>query len=108
MTFAVAVCNQFALFLLIYTTEEYADSTVFADWQFCESKDHVSSVMSHVAPMQANQNPINAELSVSLVVKTPSVSNHVTHSRVCYSSSSTDLLSTSDPTMKMQDVVDPP
>ena len=50
VTFAVAVCNQFALFLLIYTTEECADSAVFANWQFCESQDHISSVMSHVAP----------------------------------------------------------
>ena len=50
MSFVVAVCNQFTLFLLIYITEECADSTVFANWKFCESQDHVSSVMSHVAP----------------------------------------------------------
>ena len=96
MTFAVAVCNQFALFLLIYTTEECADSAVFANWQFCESQDHISSVMSHVAP---TRNPIKQD---------PSVSNHVTHSRVLYSSSSAGLLSTSDPTTERQDVVDPP
>ena len=53
--------------------------------------------MNHVAPVQANQNLINAELSVSLVVKASPVSSHVTHSKVFYSSSSVDLLSTSDP-----------
>ena len=79
-----------------------------ADWQFRESQDHVSSVMNHVAPVQANQNPITAKLSVCLVVKAPSVSSHVTHSRVFYSLISVDLLSTSAPTIERQDVVDPP
>ena len=106
--FAVAVCNQFALFSLSCTTDECANSMALADWQFRESQDHVSSVMSHVAPVQANQNPINAKLSVCLVVKASSVSSHVTHSRVFYSSSSADLLSTSAPTIERQDIMDPP
>ena len=59
--------------------------------------------MSHVAP---NLNLINVEFSVSLVVKAPSVSTYVTHSSVAYSSSFFDLLSTSDPTIERQDVVD--
>ena len=84
LSFAAAVCNQFALFLLSYTTNEYADSTVLSDWQFSDSQDHVSSVMKHVAPVQANLNPINAELFASLVGKASSVSNHMTHSRICY------------------------
>ena len=108
MFFAVAVCNQFVLFFLSCTTDECGNSTVLADWQFSESQDHVSSVMSHVAPMQANKNPINAELSVSLVVKASSVSSYVTHSRVFYSLSSVDLLSTSHPTIESQDVVNSP
>ena len=79
MTFVVAVCNQFALFLLIYITEECADFAVFANWQICESQDHVFSLMSDVAPMQANQNPIIAELCFSCC-QDPSATNHV---RVC-------------------------
>ena len=92
VSFAVVVCNQFALFLSSYTTDNCADSTVMANWQFCESQDYVSSVMNHVTLVQANLNLINDELSVSLVVKAPSVFNHVTYSRVCYSSSSAKLL----------------
>ena len=84
LSFAAAVCNQFALFLLSYTTNEYADSTVLGDWQFSDSQDHVSSVMNHVAPVQANLNPINAELFASLVGKASLVYNHMTHSRICY------------------------
>ena len=49
---------------LFYTTDECADSTVLAEWQFCEPQDHVSS-MNHVAPVQANLNPIYAELCFS-------------------------------------------
>ena len=106
--FAVAACNQLALFLLSSSPDEWADSTVLADWQFCESWDHVFSVMNHVAPVKANLNTINVELSASVVVNAPSFSNHATHSRVCYSSSSADLLSTSDFIIEKQDVVDPP
>ena len=104
VTFAVAVCNQFALFLLIYTTEECADSAVFANWQFCESQGRIYSVMSHVAPTRT----LLMLNSLFLLLSRPSVSNHVTHSRVLCSSSSTGLLSTSDPTIEKQDVVDPP
>ena len=100
LSFAGAVCNQLALFLLSYTTNEYADSTVLGDRQICESQHHVSSIMNHVAPLQANLNSINAELFASLVVKASSVSNHMTHSRVCCNSSSADLLSNSDPTIE--------
>ena len=105
MTFAVAVCNQFALFLLIYTTEECADSAVFTNWQFCESQDHISSVMSHVAPTRT----LLMLNSLFLLLSRPlSLSNHVTYSRVLYSSSSAGLLSTSDPSIERQDVADPP
>ena len=104
MTFAVAVCNQFTLFLLIYTTEECANSAVFANWQFCESQDHVSSVMSHAAPTRT----LVMLNSLFSCCHDPLVSNHVTHSRVLYSSSSAGLLSISDPTIERQDVVDPP
>ena len=97
---------QFDLFLLSSIPDECTDSTVLADWQFCESWDHVSSVMNHVAPVQANLNLINAEFSDSLVVKTPSFSYHVTHSRVCCSSNSDDLLSNS--AIERQEIVDPP
>ena len=71
VTFVVAVCNQFACFLLSSTPDECADSAVLADWQFCESQDHDFSVMNHVAPVQANLDKINTELSASLVVKAP-------------------------------------
>ena len=64
--------------------------------------------MSHVAPVQVNLNLINVEFSVSLVLKATSVSTHVTHPSVFYSLSFVDLLSTSDPTIERQDVVDPP
>ena len=43
----------------------------------------------------------------TVAIKASSVSSHVTHSRVFYSLSSDDLLSTS-PTIERQDVVDPP
>ena len=69
------VCNQFGLFLLSYkyiaTTDECADSTVLADRQFCKSQNYVTSIMSHVAPVQVNLNLIHVESSVSLVVKAP-------------------------------------
>ena len=110
VSFGVAVCNQFAsLFSELYSR--------WMCWFYCFGWLAVLWVkvlplrlfaMSHVAPVQADLNPINAELSVSLVVKAPSLSSHVTLSKICYISSSADLLSTSDPTIERQEVMNPP
>ena len=100
MAFGLESVIGLSLFLLSLL-QVNADSTALAKWQFCESQDRISSVMNHVALVQGN--PVYAELSVS---KIPLVFNHVTHSSVCYSSNSADLLSTSDPIIEKQEVVD--
>ena len=69
-----------SLFCWAYTPVECADSTVLPEWQCCESQDHVSSMMNHVTPVQANLNLFNTELCFSYC-QGPSISNHVTHSR---------------------------